>query len=340
MEKSIKKHRLGKTDLFITELGFGSASIGNLYNACTDEQSKKLIQKSWELGIRYFDTAPEYGRGLSERRLGDGLRQYSREQYVVSNKIGDFLYPIHNQIPPESKFINPLPFHLRFDYSYDGIMRSFEDGLQRLGLNHVDILLVHDLDPIIHSQKVFEAHLKIYLDSGYKALEKLRCEGMIKAVGLGVKKWEVCETALQYGDYECFMLQGNYTLLEQNALNHFFPTCLEKKIAIFIAGPFASGILATGSVHGARFNHQAAPSNILKKVKQIEAICGRHNTPLPAAALQFPLFHPAVISIVLGCDSAAQIERDMDYFYFDIPTLLWEELKEAGWLSKEAPTPL
>jgi D-threo-aldose 1-dehydrogenase len=334
----MKKRPLGCTDLSVTELGFGGASIGNLYEACTEPEAQTVIEKSWDLGVRFFDTAPEYGHGLSERRMGDYLRRYDHNDYVISTKVGDFLYARANELPPPSKFINQLPFFLKYDYSYDGIMRAFEDSLQRLGLNRVDILLVHDLDPVIHDQKTFADYFKIYIESGYKALDELRSQGIVKAMGLGVKKSSVCEEALKYGQYECFMLQGNYTLLEQPALASFLPLCEQQKISILLAGPFASGILATGPVSGAYFHHQPAEKNILDRVKKIQVICARYQVPMQAVAIQFPLFHPAIASVVIGTRSAQRMVENVQYLNHKIPASLWEELKHENIIPPQAPT--
>ncbi|EKD55175.1 MAG: hypothetical protein ACD_60C00025G0072 [uncultured bacterium] len=333
----IKKRRLGKTHLKISEIGFGTASIGNLYQECSNKTAEETISTCYELGIRYFDTAPEYGHGLSERRLGDTLRARERDSYVLSTKVGDILYAEHNRLPPPTKFINKLPFHLRFDYSYDAIMRAFEDSLQRLGLNRVDILLVHDLDTIVHPKNIFDEHYKIYLESGYKALDKLRHEKVIQAIGLGVKKWEVCDDALQHGDYECFMLQGNYTLLEQPALDTFMGTCQKKQISILLAGPYASGILATGPVKGAYFHHREADETILNRVQLIQDICDAHKVPIQAAAIQFPLRHPVIASVVVGSASEKSMRKNIEYAKMDIPESLWNALKDAGIIPQHAP---
>ncbi len=326
----MKQRQLSQTDLWLSEIGLGGASIGNLYKEASFEDCYETIHKALISGICYFDTAPEYGHGLSERRMGDILREIKRDNFVLSTKVGDFLYARHDQLPAASKFIKPLPFHLRYDYSYDGIMRGFEDSLQRLGLNRIDIILVHDLDPIIHDEKKFPEHFKTYIDSGYSALEKLRSEGVIKAIGLGVKKWEVCEKALKYGDYECFMLQGNYTLLEQPAHAFLTHTCLAKRISVLLAGPYASGILATGAKKGAYFHHQAADEVILQKVKKIQTICDSFQIPMQAAAMQFPLLHPAIVSVVVGTSSPRLIDANINFAKIDIPMELWSALKEAG----------
>lgn len=328
----IRKRRLGNTHLFVSELGFGGSSIGNLYTPCSHLASQEVMATCWNLGIRYFDTAPEYGHGLSERRMGDALRDHLREDYILSTKIGDVLYAHHTKLPPDNKFINKLPFHLKYDYSYDGIMRAFDDSLHRLGLNRIDILLVHDLDPIIHEEKSYSEHFKTYVESGYKALDQLKKDGIIQAIGLGVKKWEVCLDAMKYGNYECFMLQGNYTLLDQEAMNGFMDICLQKQISILLAGPYASGILATGPVKGAYYNHREANEEILQRVKRIQEICHTYHTPLPAAAIQFPLKHPAVASVVVSAASQEFMRKNIEFLQFEIPQELWDALKSAEFI--------
>lgn len=333
----MKKRRVGTTDLYVSELGFGGASIGNLYAATSDEKAHAVIETCRNFGINYFDTAPEYGHGLSEHRLGNALRKYSRQDYFLSTKVGDLLYIKHNQLPPKNKFIDKLPFHLKFDYSYSGIMRAFEDSMQRLGLSHIDLLFVHDLDPVIHGKKKFEYYFQQYLNGGYQALAELREAKIIKAIGFGVKQWQVCDLALREGDYECFMLQGNYTLLEQPALTTFFPVCEKKKISVFLAGPFASGILATGPIKNAYYHHQKAPAEIVKRVAKIEAICNQFDVSLPAAALQFPLKHSVIASVVVGSASAAQMQQNVARLNTNIPKACWHALKMAGFIAKEAP---
>ena len=329
----MKKNRLGKTHLYVTALGLGGASLGGLYQESSFDEANDVINGSWDLGIRYFDTAPEYGNGLSERRMGDVLRPYPRDEYVLSTKVGDFLYAKPHELPSPSKFMGQLPFHLKYDYSYDAIMRTFEGSLQRLGLNRVDILLVHDLDPIIHEEKKFEHHFQTYISSGYKALDELRSQGLIQAIGLGVKKWEVCANAMKYGDYECFMLQGNFTLLEQPAVSSFLPLCVKKNISILLAGPFASGILATGPIQGTHFHHHTADEAVLNQVKHIQQICAAHNVPLQAAAIQFPLLHPAIASVVVGSRSKQRMEKNVEYFNFPIPASLWDDLRANGFIA-------
>lgn len=335
----MKKNRVGNTALFVSDIGFGGASIGNLYQECSEEDARSTVTTALHSGINFFDTAPEYGRGLGERRLGDTLRLLPRNDYIVSTKVGDFLYARHDLLPEETKwFVKPLPFHLKFDYSYDGVMRSFEDSLQRLGLNKIDMILVHDLDPVVHDANTFEHHFKSYIEGGYKALDQLRSQGVINAIGLGVKKWEVCADAMQYGNYDCFMLQGNYTLLEQPAFEEFMPRCEKEHISILLAGPFASGILATGTKKGGYFHHQKANEVILAKVKKIEDICERYSVSLQAAAIQFPLKHPVIASVVIGTASPLSIERNIGYANEQIPSAFWDALKAEKIIPEKAPT--
>lgn len=337
MEKTLNKRQLGRSSIYVSELGFGGASIGNLYEACTNTEAEAAIRKSWNLGIRYFDTSPSYGNGLSERRLGLVLHQYTREDYIVSTKVGDFLYAVPERLPPDTTFVDQAPLHLRYDYSYDGIKRVLEDSLQRLGLNHIDILLVHDLDRIIHKQKTFAEHFRTYLESGYKALDELRSHGIIKAIGFGVKEWQVCAEALKYGDYECFMLERNYTLLEQPAFDTFLPLCIKKQISILLAGPFASGVLASGPIKEAYFHHKKADQKTLDRVKQIQKICHEYSVPVQAAAIQFPLRHPAIASVVVGTRSAQYMQNNVDFLHYKIPEELWDTLKQEGIIPKTSP---
>lgn len=332
----MKQRQVGKTSLYVTELGFGAASIGNLYRETSDSETQAVMKKCWDLGIRFFDTAPEYGHGLAERRMGDALRTHPSDQYVLSTKVGDLLYAQPNKTAPENKFINKLNFFLKHDYSYDGIMRCFEDSTQRLGLSDIDLLLIHDLDPVIH-KAAFESHFKTFVESGYKALESLRAGGAIKAIGLGVKDADVCARAMDSGRYDCFMLERNYTLLEQPALTNFLPRCEKEDISIFIAGPFASGILATGPVKNANFHHKEADQAILNRVTQMQKICNDFNVPLAAAAIQFPLMHPAISSVVVGSRSAERMQQNVDFYNMDIPTQLWATLKDHAIIPKEAP---
>ncbi|MGY0215763.1 aldo/keto reductase [Endozoicomonadaceae bacterium StTr2] len=310
--------------LSIGPITFGGASIGGLYHAISDADAHNTLQTAWDLGIRSFDTAPEYGRGLSERRLGDFLRQKPDNSFILSSKTGEQLLP--GRGGKASKFIGSLPFSKAFDFTASGIVRGLEDSLQRLGLEQLDILLLHDLDSIILGDR-FEAHFQQAIDSGFDALMRLRNEGRVKAIGLGVKCHQVCEQALDYADLNCFMLQGSYTLLEQPA-TAFIKRCGKEQRAVFIAGPFASGILASGPVAGAYFHHQPAPAKIIEKVKRIEKVCKQYKISLPQAALHFPLRNPDVTSVVCGFHSAEQVSQVCQWLNQNIPEALWQSLYE------------
>lgn len=330
--------RLGKTDVTIPRLGFGAASLGNLYRPVDTQTAANTVQAAWEHGIRYFDTAPYYGFGLSERRLGDVLRGREAE-YLLSTKVGRLLVPC-GEAADKHGFCSPMPFEPLYDYSYDGVMRSFEDSLQRLGLSRIDILYMHDIGRLTHGEN-HDAQFRIAMDGGYKAMDELRSQGAVKAVGLGVKECEVCEQAMAHGDFDCFMLAGRYSLLEQGALERFLPACLERNISIVIAGVYNSGILAMGTGTGrtAYYEYEPAPQPVIERVAAIERHCGQFQVPLAAAALQFPLAHPAVASAVVGMGRPERVSRTVELMRCTIPDSFWQALKADGLLHEAAPVP-
>lgn len=334
----MKTRKCFSNELQLTELGLGTASIGNLYKTIDDSTAYSVVRAAYNSGIRYFDTASEYGHGLAEHRLGKVLREFPRDTFKVSTKVGDLLHPdIGNlKYAKKSKFINHLPFAIQYDYTYDGIMRCFEDSLQRLGMSQVDIVYVHDLDPIIHAKETFDKYFKDFIDSGYKALDQIKKANLVKAIGLGVKSSKVCKDSLQYCDFQCFMLQGNYTLLEHNALYDLFPECEKKGINVNLAGPFESGILATCSRDG-YFHHKKAPQNIVQKVFAMQNICRKYGIDLPAVALQFPLKNNIISSVVFGTSSVGYIKSNLGYFDQYIPDELWHDFKKHGFIHLNAP---
>lgn len=321
-----------------TELGFGSAPLGNLYAAISDAQAEATLQAAWKAGIRYFDTAPLYGLGLSESRLNPFLRQQKRESYVISTKVGRLL----EVCPPDQrtgigKFFNTPSRRQVFDYSYDGIMRSLEFSLERLGLDRIDVLFVHDCDVYTHgSEAARDIHVKTILESGIKALVKLRDEKVIKAFGAGINEWQVAQTLAQAGEFDIFLLAGRYTLLEQEALNSFLPLCEERGIGIVLGGPYNSGILATGAKPGAFYDYSVAPKTIMERVAAIEKICKAHKIKLPEAALRFPLMHPAVVSVIPGATTPQQVALNIKTMKARIPKALWKDLKAAGLMDERA----
>ncbi len=333
---------LGNTSLNVSTLGFGAASMGNLYQKVTDQEAQATLAAAIDLGFNLFDTSPRYGAGLSERRVGDALRALPKDNYILSTKVGRILKPDTksdiNQL--RHGFLTPMPFDAHYDYTYDGIIRSFEDSQQRLGLTEIDILLVHDIGAFTHG-KDDKHYFKQFESSGYKALEELRTNGLIKAVGLGVNEVKICERVMNIGQFDCFLLAGRYSLLEQDPIHHFLPKCEEHGASIILGGPYNSGILATG-VQGKsipHYDYAPAPKHIIDRVAKIEAICGQYQVTLAAAALQFPLGHPAVSSVIPGLGSARRVKNTIELFNEVIPSEFWQSLKDENLLDQAAPLP-
>ena len=327
--------------LKFSELGFGSAPIANLYKPVSKQDAQETLEAAWSAGIRYYDTAPLYGLGLSETRLNHFLYGRKRGSYLLSTKVGRKLHVCEsNQRTGIGKFFNTPSRKEEYDYTYDGIMRSLEDSLERLGVDSIDILLVHDLDVFTHkSGATRDAYFKVLMSDGYRALTKMRDEKVIKAFGAGVNENEVCEMMLAQGDFDLFLLAGRYTLLEQEAMNSLLPLCEKRGVGIILGGPYNSGILATGPVKGAHYNYDAAPKSVLDRVGQIQAICRKHKVKLPEAALRFPLHHPSVVSIIPGAVSPAQVKQNLTTLSARLPKALWKDLEAAGLLRTEAPVP-
>ncbi len=343
MKKAFPLKQIGKTSVKVSALGFGAASMGNLYRAVSDAVAQQALQKAIDSGMTLFDTAPRYGAGLSERRVGDALRKIDKNDYTISTKVGRLLKP--DQFADTSQlrhgFLSPMPFEAHYDYSYDGIMRSYEDSMQRLGLSKIDILLVHDIGADTHGPE--NAHYFRQLDGGggFNALNELRQNKQIKAVGLGVNETAACEDAMEIGQFDCFLLAGRYSLLEQKPLQHFLPKCMEHGASILLGGPYNSGILATGvkGIEKPYYNYQPAPRNIIHKVEKIQNHCQKFNVTLAAAALQFPLGHPTVASVIPGIGSAKRVLNTIELFNEIIPAAFWLSLKNDGLLHENAPIP-
>ena len=329
-----EKRRVGRTSLEVTSLGLGTATMGGSRIPITDEQGRDLVRAAWQSGVRYVDTAPFYGVGAAERRVGDALRSETRDDWVLSTKVGRLLRP---GLPPAATDgrLAPMPFHVVYDYSYDGIMRSVEDSYQRLGLPRIDILYVHDIGEYQHGPEANAQHLQVLRDSGYKALDQLRGSGTVRAIGIGVNEKAVLIEALKFGDWDAFLLAGRYTLLEQGPLDDLLPMCIARGTSIVVGGPLNSGILAGRDT----WNYAAAPPEIVQRVNRIRAVCDAHHVPLAAAALQFPLAHPAVCAIIPGPRSAEEFAANLPLLTMQIPPGLWADLRQAGLLHPEAPTP-
>ncbi len=335
----ISTRKFGRTGLAVTDMGFGAAPIGNFLRPITEEMSDAMVQRAWNAGMRYFDTAPYYGHGLSEARLGHSLRWKPRGEYVISSKVGRVLRPALRKNIDFKPWVDGLPFTCHYDYTYDGTMRSFEDLLQRLGLEHIDILFIHDADVFTHGAELQKVYFKQAMDGCYRALIRLRDEGAITAVGAGVNNWEVMLDFMKQGDFDTLLVAGRYTLLEQDSLDELLPLCERRNTAIVIGGGFNGGILATGAVPGAKWNYAPAPAHITEKVRRIEAICAKFKVPLPAAALQFLLAHPAVASHVPGTRDVAQMEQNIALVSHPIPADFWQELKRQKLIRQDAPVP-
>lgn len=325
-------------DIELTNMGFGGVPIGNLYRSLSDQEAQETLTATWESGIRYFDTAPQYGHGLSEQRMGEFFKQHPRDSYVISTKVGRILEPCKPGEQNTETFFDIPNYKVVYDYSYDGVMRSYEESLKRLQMDHVDILYVHDVDIFTHgSKEASDQRIEEFLNGGYQALCELRDAGDVKAIGAGVNDWEVCETLALRGDFDLFLLAGRYTLLEQEALNSFLPLCEQKNIGIILGGPFNSGILATGPVEGAKYNYADAPAEILDRVREIETLCKKYQVPLPSAAIQFPLLHPSVCSVIPGGRTPLEVQRNVESLQIDIPDELWSDLRDAGFIHPDAP---
>jgi len=336
--------QIGKTSLKVTQFGLGGTTLGNIYSAVEEQAALDTIDAAYQAGVRYFDTAPLYGYGLSEIRLGKGIARYPRDQVVVSSKVGWALVPLEpGQQQAIDIFAQALPFRGVSDYSRDAILRSIEESLKRLNTDRIDIVLMHDPDEAISIQPgrgPYEvSHFDEAMKNAYPVLDDLRRQGVIKAVGAGMNQWQMLCDFAQAGDFDCFLLAGRYTLLEQEPMNKFLPLCEKKKISVIVGGPYNSGILATGAVEGAYYNYQPAPPRVLAWVRQIEEVCARHQVALQAAALQFPFGHPAVTSIIPGARSVAELQANLSYFQQKIPADFWAELKHLALIDPTAPVP-
>jgi len=325
----VDKVKVGRTDLFVTRMGMGCAALGSLYHEVTDDSARQSVEVAWSRGINYFDTAPLYGHGRSEERLGRVLRTLPRDSFVISTKVGRVLCPADSNRVESAYFEKPAAFEPVFDFSYEGVMRSFEESLRRLGLDRVDILLIHDPDD----------HYQDALLGAYPTLHELRSQGAVKAIGVGMNQTHLLAQFAREGDFDCFVLAGRYTLIDHSGLKEILPLCEQKGISVIIGGPYNSGILASGAVSGAKFNYQDAPAEIVERVRKLEEVCRRHSVPLKAAAVQFPLAHPAVASVIPGPRSAVEVEENLAQMAVPIPGDFWRDLQTDNLLPDEAPVP-
>jgi D-threo-aldose 1-dehydrogenase len=330
---------LGRTGIPVSILGFGCAPLGDLYEVLDDDTALRAIATAAEAGVTLFDAAPLYGHGLAEHRLGTVLKRLQRDSFVLSTKVGRWLKPAPGGRDASSRYRGGLSFDLVVDYSYDGAMRAFEQSLNRLAVPSIDIALIHDVDVWTHGKDAIEQRFKEAMDGAYRALDELRSAGIIKAIGVGVNESAMCVRFANAGDIDAVLLAGRYSLLEQPALADFLPLAEKKRIGVMLGGVFNSGILATGPGEGAKYNYRPAPPEILDRVKRIEAVCATHKVPLPVAAMQFALGHPAVSSLVIGAVAPAEVTRNVAALTAQVPALLWFDLKRKGLLGADVPVP-
>ncbi len=325
----LKKVQLGKTGLEVTRLGMGGAPLGGLYKDVPEETAVDTVERALALGIRFFDTAPLYGHGKSELRMGRVLARQNRDTFVLSTKVGRLFVPEDPDKVESPWFENPSPLMPYFDFTYDGVMRSYEESRKRLKLERLDILYIHDPDD----------HFDEAMRGAYRALDELRRAGAVRCIGAGMNQAEMLVRFAKEGDFDCFLLAGRYTLIDHTGLKELLPLCAEKAISIVIGGPYNSGILATGARPGAKFDYHEPSPEIFENVRHIEEICARHSVPLKAAALQFPLAHPAVAAIIPGARSVAEVDENFRLMGFPIPQNFWAELRDKSLLPEDAPTP-
>ena len=328
---------LRRATLALSDLGLGCAVLGNLYEPVTDEAADATIAAAYEAGVRYFDVAPLYGHGLAELRVGAALRRLGNPDVTLSTKVGWRLRAASGGNAGAEPFKNIKAFSRYADYSYDGTMRSIEDSMQRLGTNRLDIVFIHDVDRRTQGER-YSATFDAAMTGAYRALDALRRDGIVKAIGVGVNEWEPCQAFAEAGDFDCFLLAGRYTLLEQEALDTFLPLCLQRGIGVVIGGVYNSGILATGwSVQG-MYDYARAPQSVMDRVRLLERVCAAHGVPLKAAALQFPLRHEAVVTVIPGARSALEVADNLRMLHTPIPDQLWQDLRDEGLLRADAPT--
>ncbi|WP_336969192.1 aldo/keto reductase [Sphingobium aromaticiconvertens] len=328
----------------IGPLGFGAAAIGNLFRAISDDEAQATIAAAWTAGLRYFDTAPHYGFGLSEKRLGEALALLDpRGEAIISTKVGRRLdpFPEADLHAVRQGFLSPEPFESRFDYSHDAVMRSHEQSLKRLKRERIDILYAHDIGRLAHGAD-HPAQMRAFLDGGFRAMRRLRDEGAVRAIGIGVNEVAVCEEMLTHADIDILLLAGRYTLLQQEPLDRLFPLCVERGVQVVIGGPYNSGILARsagrdGEAGQAHYEYGAPPPAIVDRVQRLDALCASHGVPLGRAALHFPLRHPVVGTVVAGFAGKDEVDAAIAHLAEPVPGSLWAAMRDAGLIDPRAP---
>lgn len=343
MAIQMPKKRLGKTDIFLPQVGIGGSDMGNRNRVRPPQEATETVNAAISAGLNYFDTAPYYGLGLAERRIGDVLRDFPRGDFIISTKVGRMLKPDETVDPstPRHGFHTSMPFKVAFDYSYDGIMRSWENSLHRLGLARVDLLFVHDIGSYAHGPE-HDAHWRQFIGGGLKALNELKAGGQIKAFGFGVNETAVCDQMLEEGEIDCFLLAGRYTLLDHAGALPFLDRCAHRQVGVIAAGPYNSGLLAGGTrrTGALRYDYGAAPPEVLSRLHKLEALCEKHDVSLSSAALQFGFAHPAVACVLPGVAGAARVADTVALAEADIPAEFWLEMRESNAIDPDVPLPL
>jgi len=333
--KPLETREIGRTGLKVTTLGLGGAALGGLYSDVAEETAAGSVRRALALGIRYIDTAPQYGYGKSERFIGKALQGVDRDSFVLSTKVGRLLEPVvgeRRRVYSDDSFKNLPNLQPRFDDTHAGIMRSIEDSMERLQLDRLDIVLIHDPD------ERWEQY-DLIMREAYTTLADLRSQGVIKAIGCGLNRAEDVMPFVRDGDFDCFLVAGRYTLLDQSALTEALPLCESKSISVILGGPYNSGVLASDLSDGAKFHYGNAPYHVLAKARRIRRVCDAHKVPLKAAALQFGLLHPAVAATIPGARTPEEAEENVRMVQHPIPGDLWAELKHEDLLPEHAPTP-
>jgi D-threo-aldose 1-dehydrogenase len=330
----LPSHPLAGTGLQLTKLGLGAAALAGLYEAVDGTTAAATLRAAWSEGVRYFDTAPFYGYTRSERRVGEFLSRQPRDSFVLSTKVGRVMHADSTVEAGSDGWADPLPYRPVYDYSYSGVLRSFEDSLQRLGLARIDMLLVHDIGRLTHGDRHAEHWQSLTAGGGFRALEELRAQGAVKAIGLGVNEWEVAQDALAAAPLDCVLLAGRYTLLEQGSLG-FLNHCAVAGVGVVIGGPFNSGLLAGQP----KYNYGNVPPSVMRQANALDATCAEFGVPLQAAALQFPLAHPAVTSVLAGMRSVDQVSANAAWLESPIPQEFWHRLHNHGLIAENAPLP-
>ncbi|MDQ1060485.1 D-threo-aldose 1-dehydrogenase [Arthrobacter globiformis] len=329
----------GRAGWSTTLAGFGSVALGNMGKVMPTTEARNLVNHAWESGVRLFDTAPMYGHGLAEYRLADELMDRNRDEYALVTKVGRTLHPAPSGTFDAGPWKNTPPMRMEYDYSYDGVMRQVEDSMQRMATDRFDVLLVHDTDRWTHGDR-HRQRFQEAIEGAFRALLSLREQKVVSAIGIGVNEVDVCINAVNMVDIDCTLIAGTYNLLDQEAAKELLPLCQTRGIAVINGRVFGSGILATGTIRGARFNYAPASAELIAKVRPIEDLCGDYGVSLGAVAVQFAASHPAISNVCMGAGSVEQQKQNYSWLEEEVPDGLWNELTTNGLLPAHTPFPV